>query len=138
MHGQWIGNYEGTNNGLIIANIDDRGDHYEGVAYLFDSIKSLPGLAAVFETENKDTSFKIRAQLIMPIDPRTGFLNTWENCKSLYAENVIIPKYADVEGKWSGESLSLKWVTDIGTSSFCKLPRSNADKPSEYEPINKD
>ena len=138
MQGQWIGNYEGTNKGLIIINIDDRGNYYEGIAYLYDSINSLPNFGAFFKTENKDRSFKIRTQFIMAIDPRTGFLDSWDNCKKLYTENIIIPEYADVEGEWNDESLSLKWLTNIGTSSFCKLPKSNAGKPSEYEPINKD
>jgi len=138
MHGQWIGKYEGTNNGSIIVNIDNRGDYYEGVAYLFDSITNLPNLVADFRTANKDRTFKIRTRTIMPINPRNRIIDTWENCKSLYSANIIIPNHADVEGEWDEESLSLKWVTDIGTSSFCKLPKTNANKPSEYKPINKD
>jgi hypothetical protein len=137
MNGQWIGSYEGTNSGIMVLNIDDRGDHYEGIAYLFDSIKNLTGLSAFFKTINKDNNFKIQTGFILPIDPRTGFLNEWKNCKDLYP-GIVIPEKADVEGDLNGDTLSLKWSTEIQTNGFCKLLRSQADKPSEYGPINKD
>jgi hypothetical protein len=138
MHGQWIGKYEGTNNGLIIVNIDDRGTCYEGVAYLLDFLIGLPHLAAFFKTETKDNNFKLRTQLIMPINPLSGIADIWENCKKSFVENITIPEYADVEGKWDDKNLTLKWSTNIGTNSFCELPKTKADQPSEYEPINLD
>ncbi|MFA5293403.1 MAG: FRG domain-containing protein [Phycisphaerae bacterium] len=138
MNGQWIGKHGGTNSGSIIVNCDDRGDYYEGVAYIGDSIYSLPSLAAVFKTNNRDNDFKFRTQVIMPINRLTGGVDSWENCKKLYADDTILPKYADVKGCWDSESLTLEWTTDIGTGGFSKLPKTNADKPSEYNPINTD
>jgi hypothetical protein len=33
MNGQWLGKYEGTNQGLMVANLDDMGSFYQGVVF---------------------------------------------------------------------------------------------------------
>jgi hypothetical protein len=36
MHGQWIGKFTGSNTGQAVVDIDDKGDHFEGYAFMFD------------------------------------------------------------------------------------------------------
>jgi hypothetical protein len=76
MNGQWIGKYSGSNDGLIVANIDDRQSHFEGIAYLNESNGSLPGTAAYFRTQNRDPQFNFRTGLILPINPRNGITDS--------------------------------------------------------------
>jgi len=134
MNGQWIGEYNGTNNGSIIVNVDDRGDHFEGVAYLLQSNSSLPSSAASFTTKDKSNEFEFKTQVIMPIHPSTRVPDTWDNLKGFYPD-ASISKDACVRGSWDKEKLILKWETDIGVEGECRLPKSKAEQKSEYQPI---
>jgi len=137
MNGQWIGEYTGTNNGLIIFNVDDRNDHYQGIAYLLDSNKHLPHIAAYFTTKSKDNPFEFQTQSIAPIHPTTGTVDTWDNVKMFYPDKTI-PDSAYVQGSWDHDKLTVNWTTSIGTAGSGVLPKSRADQPSEYSPIIKD
>ena len=137
MNGQWIGRYTGSNNGLIIINIDDIGDHYEGITYLHDDDTKLPGVAAAFKTKDKNRNLKFTTELILPIDPSTGKPDFWENIKKYY-EGIWFPKSnVHVESNWNDKLLTLKWTTEFGTTGYCELPKSKASSPSEYVPIRK-
>lgn len=57
MNGQWLGRYAGVNPGTAIINIDNMGDHYEGIAYLHPDNKALPRSCAYFRTIDKSESF---------------------------------------------------------------------------------
>jgi hypothetical protein len=131
MKGQWIGEYSGSNGGLIIANIDERPSQFEGVAYLNESNKSLPSTVAAFRTNNKDRQFKFRTGLIAAINPFNGTTDSWEKLQQYFGPGISIPEFADVEGSWDDKTLKLSWVTNIGTHGSCVLPRSKADQPSE-------
>ena len=72
MNGQWIGEYESllegqTFGGKIHLNIDDRVDHFQGVAYLFEDPQSPVSIAA-FRTSNKDRQFRFRTLGIAAYD----------------------------------------------------------------------
>jgi hypothetical protein len=47
MNGQWIGDYVGTNQGALIVDLDEVGDHYEGSAMAIENKPSLPPTLAV-------------------------------------------------------------------------------------------
>lgn len=138
MKGQWIGSYTGSNTGLIIINIDELPSYYEGVAYMNESNQKLPSTAVFFKTPNKDRSFKFRTEWISPINPTTGIIDSLDRVLPFYEKGIVIPKYVDVSGTWSGESLTLSWISDIGTHGSCTLPLSNATKPSELVPTISD
>ena len=53
MNGQWMGKYTGTSEGRLMINMDDRGSHFEGVAYLEPSEKGIPWTGADLKTANK-------------------------------------------------------------------------------------
>src|ERR1022692_4953401 len=88
MQGQWIGTYTGSNDGTIIVNADDRGSFYSGVAFLHPSDARIPGVAASFQTVNKDQSFEFRPALA-PIDPRNGLATNWDEVRALFPEGGI-------------------------------------------------
>lgn len=138
MKGQWIGNYTGTSEGTIIVNIDERLSYYQGVTYLHQKNKTLPSAAASFRTHNKDKNFQFCTDVILPIDPLSGIVASWDSVKSHYPENITFSKHADVTGSLGSESLTLSWTTDIGARGICVLPRSGADEPSELVALNKE
>lgn len=135
MKGQWIGLYKGTNEGLIVVNVDELLDCFQGVAYLTESADHMPSSGAFFRTQDKNNKFKFRTGKVMPVHPETGVFDTWETVKKFYDPNVIIPEYADVEGSFNNEELYLSWTTNIGTRATCNLPKSKADQPSELVPF---
>lgn len=134
MKGQWIGRYTGSTEGTIIVNVDERSSYYQGIAYLNEDNKTLPNTGAVFRSKTKDRDFQLRTDLILPINPFSGNVDSWENIKQHYPENVTISKYADVSGSWDDTALSLSWTSALGTTGSCVLPRTKAAKPSELVP----
>jgi len=132
MSGQWLGTYSGsTGGGKIIINIDERELNYQGVAYLHAEDKTLPSTAAFFKTPNKDGKCGFRTDALLPIDPVSGNTVLWDAIKDRYPPNVIFSKYADVTSTVEQDSLTLTWISDIGGTGNCVLPRSRAGDPSE-------
>ncbi len=141
MNGQWIGNYTGTNNGYIIVNIDDRGDHFEGVAYLFEDAPHLKLALPDNKTLIFVTNFLINGKT-NPFEFQTQQLEiisdvVRDNIKKIYP-NFRISENAQVKGSWDDDELTINWETDIGSVGRSVLPKSKADKPSERIPIIKD
>ena len=136
MKGQWVGTYQGSSQGKIIVNIDERAEHFQGIAYLNESNRALPSTAVLFKTKNKDAEFQFRTDAILPIHPSLGLPGEWDNIKAHYQENVAVSKHADIEGSWGQGVLSLSWTTDIGATGACVLQSSRADQPSELIPLN--
>ena len=140
LHGQWLGNYAGSTNGLVIMNIDEREAKYQGAAYLIPhDYSNLPVTVAFFETTNKDTSrFEFRTNSVFPIDPVSYAASAWDKVKSNFPLVAGFSTYADVVGSLEGDSLTLKWKSDLEASGGCVLPRSRAAAPSELESMEKD
>jgi hypothetical protein len=144
MNGQWLGNYvdldEPSEKLRIVVNIDERNSYYEGVAYLFPpDINLSPAIAAFFRTEGKDRNFKFRTQGILPINPSTGVICAIDEIRGIYGydNNSTLSQFADVEGRWDDDTLSLSWTTELGQKGFCILPRSKAGKPSALKSLKK-
>jgi hypothetical protein len=138
MNGQWLGEYSGSSSGKIIVNIDERESNYEGEAVLPETESKLPSAVAFFTTPSKENSFKFRTDLIQAIDPTSGYTVPWESIRNRYPENVGFSRYADVEASWDAASLTLSWITDLGTTGECVLPRSKAHLASDLVPLDLD
>jgi hypothetical protein len=113
MNGQWIGSYTGSSSGELVVNIDERFDHYEGIAYLTESNSQLPNTLAHFKTNSKDKEFQFETELIFPFDPKSGSPMQWEAVKRHYDENVTLSKRATVDGVLTDNALKLSWVSDV-------------------------
>jgi len=98
MNGQWLGTFSGSTAGSVIVNIDERQEHYEGVAILIEDDRSLPDSVVSFSTTNKDSSFQFRTGPILALDPKTGAALTLEELKQRLGPDAAFSKYADVTG----------------------------------------
>ena len=136
MNGQWIGEYAGTNHGVIFINVDEVQDKYEITAYLNDYSAKLPGSGVIFSTPNKAPSFNIRESVI-PVNPLTGIFDEWKNVRGFYPQDVRVPSYADISLSYDGNRLQVSWITDIGTSGSCILEKSDVEGDSELKAEDK-
>lgn len=135
MNGNWYGPYAGTNSGQIVVEIDDRGDHFEGCAYAYDSNWILPSTFAVIKTLDKKDQIKFEAPLF-PLDPQTAEPTDWDQVAKHYsAQNIVVPKKATVECEYRNGRLKLKWATDIGTNGSTELARNQAGESSACKPL---
>jgi hypothetical protein len=75
LNGQWIARYSGTNTGLLIAEFDDCGDHYEGTGVLFDDRQELPNSVVSIRTPSKATAGRIEGVSIRAFDKLGNFLD---------------------------------------------------------------
>lgn len=138
MNGQWIGYYKATTkepesieaNGLAIINVDDRVDHYEGVAYLNEFNPKFLSSASFFTTTNKEKKFTLKKNPILPINPQNGIIDSWINLTKLFGD-MKYSSYADVDGDWDDEKFTVKWETERGAVGSAELHKSRADKPSD-------
>lgn len=108
-----------------MINIDEVGDHYEGVAYLYPSTRKIPASVAYLTTLNKDEQQVAEAH-IFPIDPRTGSRGNWEEIKVLYEEEIVHSSMASVDLKVQDNKLYISAKSDIDVVFSAIL-----DKPSE-------
>lgn len=131
MNGYWHGSYEGTNSGQIVVEVDDRGDHFHGCVYVYDSKASMPSTFAVLKTSDKanETSFKVSLQ---PLNPDTAEPTVWQQISGRYP-GVNFPTEADVSCRWGSKSLMLRWRTDIGTAGTARLFKNQVERRSEYK-----
>lgn len=132
MQGQWQGNYQGSNSGLIIVDVDDRGTRFVGHARLFDTSHGGPLIHAVLETADKSQDFSITPGFFFA-DPHTGATLTPTDLAEKYP-GFIFPTTVEVKGKWTDSNLKIEWKTNIGTFGSADLPASSAKKTSEYTP----
>lgn len=133
MNGQWVGNYNGTNNGEAFADIDDLKTHYEGVAYLFDTETSHPGSVVNFRTPGKSLDFDLEVK-INPLDRRMGRILTPEEF-SVAFPGATFPKTAKTKWKRVGNDLTIDWYTDIQTQGVVNLKLNAGNEPSILQPL---
>jgi hypothetical protein len=133
MNGQWMGKYTGTSEGRLMINIDDRGSHFEGVAYLRPSEKGIPWTGADFKTANKDRQFQFTTDNLWAIHARTANSASADDMKEY--PGLTTSNRAEVTGRWDEGHLELSWKTDIGTFGSTDLRRSQATEPSDLQAI---
>ncbi len=134
MNGQWLGRYSGTTNGILVIDIDDMETHYEGRVCAYDDNLSLPSTFAFVRTQDKSNTQRLSIDL-SPVNPRTGDAATWDQVAAMFPAGVNFPRRAEVNLTWNSQTLSVKWQTDIGTFGAAEIPRSRAEEPTEYKPI---
>ena len=123
MKGQWIGKTKGDNEGLIIINIDDLGEYYKGVSYVFPDNIKLPASAASFRTKDKKPKNEFKADTI-PINRITGLPFLGEDFEKSYP-GITHSKKADGIIQFKENKLYLNAKTDTGIimeSNIVKKP----------------
>lgn len=138
MNGQWLGRFTDTNgDGLILVNIDERESYYQGVAFVHPDNRTLPSSAAAFRTKNKDAQCQLRTDALLPFDPVSSTITTWDAIKEKYP-GIDFSQYADVSIALDAATLTLSWVTNLGVKGNCVLARSKAGEPSELKAAKQD
>jgi hypothetical protein len=80
MRGQWLGSYQGNTQGVVTVELDDLGDHYEGMAYVYPGAPGVPSIAGAVLTTNKADTFSLQIK-IDAIDMQHGVLVPWDAVK---------------------------------------------------------
>jgi hypothetical protein len=137
LNGQWIGTYTGTSDGPIHVNIDEDELCFLGVAYLFNSL-GLPPAVAYFVIPKGEGDFSFRTDPIKAIDPASGLPVEWKSLADKYPKDAVFSNYADVRGSCDENALTLSWITDVGVTGSCVLPRSKANETSDLVPLEQD
>ena len=68
LSGQWIGQYSGTNSGLMVIDIDDRDTHYTGTACAWENNRNLQSSVVVFRTQSKGSKHHIPNVPVLNVD----------------------------------------------------------------------
>jgi FRG domain len=136
MNGQWIGRYEGSRRGEIIVNVDERQSCFQGGAVVIGDDQAAPTAIGFFNTTTKARKFRCQAA-ILPVNPQTRNVTTWEAVRHFYPAGTVMSQHADVRGAWTRDNLKISWTTDIGLVGRATLPRSKATAPSELVPVEK-
>lgn len=137
MNGQWIGPYSGTNEGLLVVDLDDAGDHYEGSASALDYNAELPPTYADLiraPIPKGNNEFDLRV-LLKPIDRMSGQPTNWEEIKHNYPSDVEVANYADTHWKVTGDKIEVSWQTDLGTHGKGVVEKSKGYLDSALVPI---
>ena len=127
MKGQWIGNFQGSVEGMLMVNIDEVEDHFEVVAHINPSDGNIPSSVAYISTKSNLPEQEADA-FINPVDPRTGFQCKWDDIKELYGKDVSHSESAKVTFKIRDDKLHIDAVSDIGVTLSSVLV-----KPSEKD-----
>jgi hypothetical protein len=133
MNGQWIGHYSGTNNGLLILELDDFGATYEGTVMALNADAALPAVAGNVSAPKGEEKFKIRIPLYA-VQRHTAQPYSAEGFKLAYP-TATAPSYADAEWEVSATEISVKWQTDIGTHGEGRIKKSEGAEPSSLQPL---
>jgi hypothetical protein len=105
-----MGKFDGsTGGGSTLVNIDERETFYQGIAYTHPNNPALPSSAAFFRTKDKDLKGELRTDALLPLDPLTKNVTSWEAVKDKYAKDIIFSKYADVTISCDSATLTLSW-----------------------------
>jgi hypothetical protein len=136
LSGQWIGKYSGTNSGTLVIEIDDFGDHYEGVACVWDDNVQQPSSLVRFRTFSKAKSHKLDNLTNFPMDT-LGNPFPQPRLDQMAANGFVFPATANVEADLQGTDLLVKWVTPVGSTGggTAVTPKTRGGDKSDLRPL---
>ena len=73
MNGQWIGQYSGTNTGVLVADLDDVGTNYAGEVFAYDNNTVYPITVAVISLPKDHNRLSLQVPLV-PAERGSGTL----------------------------------------------------------------
>jgi hypothetical protein len=134
MYGQWTGPYSGTNAGILVLELDDAGDHYDGTVYAATNDPALPTIVGAIWNAPKDKhKFKLKIPLGM-INRYNGFIIG----RDVLAHDFPQTNWPDnADSDWTVESdkILINWLTNIGTTGSAAITRYQRDDTSKLEAI---
>jgi FRG domain len=136
--GQWIGRYQGTNQGTLVADFDEVDDHFEGIACAWDDNPALASSAVSFSTTSRSTAQRLE-NLPLSTVHATGRALTAAEWADLGRRGIIFPATATVDFRLSETNeLVVNWTTAIGGSCSATVTRSTAADGSTLQPLKID
>jgi hypothetical protein len=134
MNGQWLGLYSGTNSGILILELDDVSDHYEGAVMAVVNDAALPSVLGVIQSVPKDKDkFDLRVPLTI-VDRRTGMAVDLGEIARKFPD-ITWPQYADTAWAVEDDKIAVNWHTPVGTFGNGLVLRAQATKGSGLTPI---
>ena len=129
-NGQWVGRFKGTNDGIAILELDDRGNKLEGTMLAFDNDRRNPSLAARVSIGKglSRISFTSDADALHPSKP--SFLDLKE------FPDVDFTQKLSVDMEFDGQQLSGTWTGTNDTKGTMALELSKAHLPTELQPVS--
>jgi hypothetical protein len=130
LNGQWIARYTGSNVGTLVADVEDFGDHYRGVACAWDENQQNPNTVARFRTFSKADAHQLPGVPLEPID---------RNCNSFSQEALAqlhatgFARTLDLELMLRGQKLQITWKADNGGQGTAEASETQAGVPSELK-----
>jgi hypothetical protein len=132
--GQWIGRYQGTNQGTLVADFDEVDDHFEGIAGAWDDDSALPSSAVSFSTTSRSTAQRLENLLLSAVHA-TGRVLTGAELLDLGRRGISFPQIATVDFRLSETELVVNWTTAIGGNCSATVTRSKAADNSTLQPL---
>jgi len=131
MRGQWLGSYQGNTQGTVTVELDDMGDHYDGMAYVYSGAPGLPSIAGRVTTADKGDKFSLKIKTDA-IDMRRGIVVSWDSVKQSYPGVSLDP---EVDSSWSFDQQNNVLVIDVnsksGGSAKAHLSKSDGSRAPE-------
>jgi hypothetical protein len=131
--GQWIAQYAGSNSGLLVAEFDEVGDHYEGTICVWDNKLEYPKFWVYINTVDKQISQSFKGLPVNLVD-NSGAAFSNEAIREL-SKTVALPQSADCEIDMKGDELIINWKTPIGTFGSTTAPKTKSKRTSELKPL---
>lgn len=125
-HGQWFGNFSGTNSGTALLDLDSARDKLSGILYAFDDAY-LFSLCCEISLSKSEPEQSINVKTF-------AFDGTGKifSAKDISNAEFAFPENAQLEIRVIGNDISLDWSTDIGTYGTAILFRSKSEEKSDY------
>jgi hypothetical protein len=133
--GQWIGKYQGTNQGTLVADFDEIDDHFEVIACAWDDNRALPSAVVSFSTPSRSTTQHLESLPLTPI-AATGKALSGAELAALGGRGIVIPQIATMDFLLTNTGeLWINWTTAIGGNCSATVTRSKAASNSTLQPL---
>ena len=133
--GQWIGRYQGTNQGTLVVDLDEVDDHFEAIACAWDDNFALPSSVVSFFTTSRSTTQRRENLPLSAVHP-TGRVLTDAELTDLGNRGIFFPGIATVDFRLSDtDELIVSWTTSLGGNCSATLTRSKAADNSTLQPL---
>jgi hypothetical protein len=129
--GQWIGTANGTNEGLVVLELDDKGDELRGHACLYEA-PDTPGTLVPIRIPNQGGPIAFDS-ITLPFDPRQSRTISELEIGQLFPD-YSFPKTVKITLEITSRNLIANWTTDLGTNGTARLQASRAHQKSSLKP----
>ncbi|MCP8940917.1 FRG domain-containing protein [Alsobacter sp. SYSU M60028] len=130
MEGQWFANLTGEINEIIITDIDELDDKYEGHLYLFNSNLTYAIIAHLkFPSKDKRQRIEVRPQ---PLNPSTGNAFSIEQFRRIYPHDYF-PEIVNMHFEKRTRFLQVK-IRSHESEKNITFERSRADRKTQIRP----